>query len=63
MKVTLKTDYRVAPEGHTTLKFRKGDEVEGKIAELAIRDGAADKPKKRAPKPEYTKPAEPDHEG
>lgn len=63
MKVTLTSNYNVAPEGHTTLKFKKGDEVEGVVAELAVRDGKADKPKKRGPKPMYTKPAEPDHEG
>ena len=63
MKVTLKDDYNVAPEGHTTFKLKKGDEVEGVIAEMAVRDGKADKPAKRGPKPKYTKPAEPDHEG
>lgn len=63
MKVTLKADYRVAPEGHTTYSFSKGDEVEGVIAEMAIRDGKADKPAKRGPKPRYTKPVQPDHEG
>lgn len=63
MKVKLAQDYNVAPEGHTTHKLKKGDEVEGVIAEMAIRDGKADKPKKRGPKPMYTKPTEPDHEG
>lgn len=71
MKVTLTKDYRVAPEGHTTLKFKEGDEVDGKVAECAVRDGAAEKPKKRGPKPkkqsiqepEFKKPDFPDHEG
>jgi len=63
MKVTLTENYNVAPEGHTTLKFRKGEEVEGVIAEMAVRDGKARQPAKRGPKPKYTKPATPDHEG
>jgi len=63
MKVTLTQDYNVAPEGHTTLCFKAGDEVEGKIAEMAIRDGKAGKPAKKSPKPQYSKPFRPDHEG
>lgn len=63
MKVKLTEDYNVAPEGHTTLSFKKGEEVEGKIADMAVRDGKAKKPAKRAPKPSYTKPAAPDYEG
>ena len=63
MKVTLTHDYNVAPEGHTTLCFKAGDEVEGKIAEMAIRDGKAKQPGKRSPKPQYSKPFQPDHEG
>ena len=62
MKITLTHDYAVAPEGHTTLKFKAGDEVEGKIAEMAIRDGKA-KPVKKTPKPRYSKPLRPTHEG
>jgi len=63
MKVTLNHDYNVAPEGHTTLRFKAGDEVEGKIADMAIRDGAANKPAKKSPKPQHTKPQAPKHEG
>jgi len=63
MKVTLTHDYNVAPEGHTTLCFKAGDEVEGKIAEMAIRDGKANKPSKKTPKPQYSKPFRPTHEG
>jgi hypothetical protein len=53
----------VAPEGHTTLCFKAGDEVEGKIAEMAIRDGKANKPSKKTPKPQHSKPFRPTHEG
>jgi hypothetical protein len=60
MQVTLKRDYACAPEGHTTYKYRKGDTVEGRVAELAVADGAASKPRKSTPKPENTKPAKPD---
>lgn len=63
MKVTLNEDYKVAPEGHTTLHLKKGEEVEGVVADMAVRDGKAKKPTKRGPKPSYTKPAQPDHEG
>lgn len=63
MKVILTEDYNVAPQGHTTLKIKAGEEVEGVVAEMAVRDGKAKKPAKRGPKPKYTKPLQPDHEG
>lgn len=61
MKVKLDKDYKAAPEGHTTYPFKAGEEVEGKIAEMALRDGAASKPKKTK-KPKVTKPEKPDLE-
>lgn len=41
MKVVLTRAYSCAPEGHTTVKFEKGDTLEGRAAELALADGAA----------------------
>lgn len=41
MKIVLAMDYACAPEGHTVVKFKAGDEVTGKAAELALADGAA----------------------
>ena len=63
MKVKLTRDYKCAPQGHTTECYRKGDEVEGEAAELAIADGAAKKPAKRNPKPAVAKTPTPKHEG
>lgn len=63
MKVILNRDYAAAPEGHTTHQFKAGQEVEGRIAEMAVRDGAAKKPAKRTPRPSMTKPDAPTHEG
>jgi hypothetical protein len=62
MKVTLTHDYAVAPEGHTTLQLKAGDEVDGMIAEMAIRDGKA-KPAKELPKPKYSKPTAAKYKG
>jgi len=62
MKVILTHDYNVAPDGHTTLRFKAGDEVRGKVAEMAIRDGVT-RPPKKTPKPQYIKPQAPTHEG
>lgn len=64
MQVTLTRDYKIAPHGHTTLTLKKGEQVTGEIAEMAIRDGAAKRPAKKTPAPKATKPAEgPEHEG
>lgn len=63
MEVVLTRDYKCAPEGHTTIKFKEGETLTGRAAEMAVADGAAKKPKKSTPKPKVTKPAEPDHEG
>lgn len=52
--VTLEKEFRVAPEGHTTVVLPKGAVVEGRVAELAIETGHAKRPQ-RAPK--HTKPA------
>lgn len=60
MQVTLTEDYKVAPEGHTTHRFKAGEVVEGRIAELAVMDGKAKAPAKRGPKPKVTKPETPD---
>jgi len=48
-------EYRCAPEGHTILVFPKGQRVTGKVAEWAVRDGFASRPRGR--KPGHTKPA------
>ena len=42
MKARLIKDYRVAPEGHTTLFLSVGQIVDGIIAEFALADGAAE---------------------
>jgi hypothetical protein len=63
MQAEITKFYRIAPEGHTTLTFQKGDVVSGKVAERAIADGCAveiGKPKLEAPKPaELETPKEP----
>lgn len=59
MEVTLKRDYKCAPEGNRTLEFKAGDVLTGKAAEMAINDGAAAKKRKTTPKPEKAKPAAP----
>jgi hypothetical protein len=63
MKVTLTHDYNVAPDGHTTFNLKAGTEVEGTIAEMAVRDGKALAPAKELPKPKYTKPTAAKHRG
>ncbi len=55
-EVVLTKDFRVAPEGHTTLVFAAGDRVSGRVAELAMRYGYA----KRPIQPKNRKPAGPD---
>lgn len=68
--VKLKRKYTCAPDGHTLITFEVGSEVQGKVAEWAIADGAADlrsTKKKRAKKkaqrkPEEIKPAFPDED-
>ena len=55
MQVTLLRDYRCAPEGHTVESYKAGDVVTGRVAELAIQDGAA----KRIRAPRVTKPDRP----
>jgi hypothetical protein len=53
MQVILHTDFVCAPEGHTTLRFKAGDVVTGKVAELALAADAGFNPV------EETKPAAP----
>ncbi len=40
-KITCKDGYRCAPDGHTVQHFDCGAEVAGKVAHMAVRDGAA----------------------
>ncbi len=54
-EVVLTEDYRCAPEGHTTIVFRRGQRVSGRVAEMALRDGVA----KRPVAPRVKKPATP----
>jgi hypothetical protein len=58
-EVILTDDYRCAPEGHTTLVFRRGQRVSGRLAEMALRDGVAKRPvaprKKKPAQPQVTK--------
>jgi regulator of RNase E activity RraA len=54
-EVVLGKDYRCAPEGHTTYVYLRGQRVSGVVAEMAIRDGYAIKPRS----PRTTKPARP----
>lgn len=58
----LSQDYRVSPDGVTVYKLKKGDEVTGRIAEMAERAGVIDKrtTRKTPPKPAMTKPAMPE---
>ena len=39
--VVLHRDFSCAPEGHTVLYFKAGDEIDGRAAELAMADDAA----------------------
>lgn len=55
LSVTLDRDYRCAPEGHTVVVFLRGQRVTGRVAEMAIADGAAKKPRA----PAKRKPAAP----
>lgn len=41
-KITAIYGYKCAPDGHTVLNFPNGQIVSGKVAEMAIEDGAAD---------------------
>lgn len=63
MSVILTRDYKCAPEGHTTVLYKEGEEVTGVVADMALADNAGKKKQKKTPKPQYTKPATPDHEG
>lgn len=66
MKVILTRSYACAPEGHTVFNFEAGAAVEGKIAELALADGAATQAQAMPPletkveTPEETKITPPD---
>jgi hypothetical protein len=41
MKAKIIFQFSIAPEGHTVVHYKIGDEVKGKIAERAIEAGAA----------------------
>lgn len=40
-KAKITSNFSIAPEGHTVVHYKVGDEVEGKIAERAIEAGSA----------------------
>lgn len=66
MKAILTRAYACAPEGHTVFKFEAGAMVEGRVADLALSDGAAIEVQAMAPletkieTPEETKITPPD---
>jgi hypothetical protein len=41
MKARIIRSWACAPEGHTIIRYDAGENVEGKVAELALADGAA----------------------
>lgn len=41
MKAVLTRDFSIAPEGHTVFHHKAGEQVTGKVAELALADNAA----------------------
>jgi hypothetical protein len=41
VKAKIIHQFKIAPDGHTVVTYKAGDEVEGKIAERAIEAGAA----------------------
>jgi hypothetical protein len=41
MKARIIRSWVCAPEGHTIIRYDAGENVEGKVAELALADGAA----------------------
>lgn len=41
-KITATYGYKCAPDGHTVLNFANGQIVSGKVAEMAVEDGAAE---------------------
>ena len=43
--VVLHRDFSCAPEGHTVFRFRAGDILTGREAELALADDAGHEPK------------------
>lgn len=51
MKTVLHQDWSCAPDGHTVLRFKAGDTLTGRAAELALADGVGFNPV------EETKPA------
>ena len=56
VEAVIQRDYRCAPEGHTIIVYRMGQRVSGLVAEMALRDGYATRP--RGPK--RKKPAYPE---
>jgi hypothetical protein len=43
MKVIVTKSFKCAPEGHTNVTILAGEEVEGRVAEIAIELGCANK--------------------
>ena len=41
MKAVITKDFSIAPEGHTVFHYKTGEEVSGKIAEIALASDAA----------------------
>lgn len=41
MRVILTRPYACAPDGHTVIRFETGEVLVGRVAEMAIADGAA----------------------
>lgn len=41
MKAVMTRDFSIAPDGHTVFHYKTGDQVSGKVAEIAIASEAA----------------------
>ena len=66
MKVIITKNYNIAPEGHSVVKFEKGQIVDGFNAELAIKHNFGEEVKeteKEPPKPKNKKLPKPKHQG
>ena len=44
MQVVLHQDWQAAPEGHTTYRYKAGDVLEGKAAQMALDAGVGFNP-------------------
>lgn len=67
MKATATMAFAGLPDGATVVKtFAPGDEIEGELAEVAVREGwadPADKPKADEPKANKSKGKAPENKG